>query len=101
MLDEFRQQAGMVDMGVSEDQEFRRGGLEGEILGIQLSDRLVALEHATIDEKARVAYLQHGARAGNGAGRAVEGKGCHADISRIAHRQVWQIGDDGARGAGR
>ena len=101
MLDEFRQQAGMVDMGVGEDQEFGGGGVEGEILGVQLTDRLVALEHAAIDEKARVADLQHGTRAGDGARRAVEGKGCHADISRIAHRQVWQIGDDGARGAGR
>ncbi len=69
---ELRQKAGVVDMGVAEDDgaDLARG--EGERAVVQLLLGLRALEHAAIDEKLAVVRLQPEAGAGDATGSAME-----------------------------
>ena len=66
---ELRQEAGMVDMGVAEDDGAEVARDEGEGAVVELLLGLRALEHAAIDEELAVVGLEPEARAGDAAGR--------------------------------
>ena len=87
LADEAREAAGVVDVGVGEEDGGEGVGVEGSLHPVELAQGLEALEHAAIDEEAGTALLEQKARARDGTGAAVEGEP-HAVGFRtlIAHR---------------
>ncbi len=69
-LDQLRYQAGVVDMGMGEEDRVEPFRLKGEFPVVQGLERLGALEHAAVDENAPVSDLEEVAGAGDDMGGA-------------------------------
>src|SRR4051812_45780106 len=78
----------MVDMGVRQQHGADRAGIEWKGVVVQLLQRLVALEHAAIDQQPAPGVLKQIAGAGNRSSRAEEcerrRRGARAEASSSA-----------------
>src|SRR5690606_7046532 len=72
VLGQLGQEPGMVDMGVRQQQVVDALGVERERIQVEVTNRLVALEHPAIDEELALGMDDAVARARDRARRAME-----------------------------
>jgi len=72
VFQQFGQEAGVVDVGVGQEDGIDGGRIEGEIAVVELADGFGALEHPAVDQEAEAGDRDVVARAGYRAGGAAE-----------------------------
>ncbi len=74
LLDQQRKVAGVIEMGVREQNRIDPMGIDREAIPIAQPQRLEALKQAAIDQQSMVGTLNEVLGAGNGSSAAQEGK---------------------------